>query len=254
MKQYKKRIDDYKKLIQEQYVREASVQSLIVQCKDVIPNWEECTISYFEFLYEQSKFIKKRWWVIQAGVLMMLWRILKEYGGAERMERMIGMSAALFAILIIPEIWKNHRCSAMEIEGACFYSLRQVCAAKILLFAIADLIMITIFFTVTFHTVQISVYEMTINFLVPFNISSCICFRLLCSRKQEMDYIAVLAIGIWTVVWMMIASQDLLYSMVAEPVWIGLLLLSFIYLVFCVYKSQCYYERIWEEKIDGINA
>lgn len=254
MKQYKKRIDDYKKLIQKQYIREASVQNLTVQCKNVIHDQEDRTISYFEFLYEQSKFIKKRWWVMQAGVLAMLCYILQEYGGTERMERMVGISAALFAILLIPEIWKNHRFSAMEIEGACFYSLRQICAAKILLFAIADLVMITVFFTATFYTAQVSVYEMAVNFLIPFNISSCFCFRLLCSRKQDMEYIAVLGCGIWAVIWMAVVSQDSLYSIAAKPIWTGMLLLSFLYLVFCIKKSQYYCEKIWEENIDGINA
>lgn len=254
MKQYKKRIDDYKNLIQKQYVKEASVQSLTAQCKEVLISQEDRPVSYFEFIYEQSRFIKKRWWVMQAGVLILLWHILKEYGGAERMERVIGISAALFAILIIPEIWKNHRCLAMEIEGACFYSLRQICAAKILLFAITDLIMITVFFAAAFHSMRISVYEMAINFLIPFNVSACICFRLLCSTKREMEYIVILAMGIWAVIWTSLVSQEPLYSMAAESVWIGLLLLSAAYLIFCIYKSQCYCERIWEENTNGINA
>lgn len=254
MKLYKKRIEDYKSLIQKQYVRESVVQNLTRQCKDAAVSQEKGRTSYFEFLYEQSKFIKKRWWVLQAVVLMMLWLILKDSGSIEEMERVIGVSAASFAILIIPEIWKNRRCMAMEIEGACLYSLRQIFAAKLLLFAVVDLIMITVFFAVTYHTVRISIYEMAVNFLIPFNVSSCISFRLLCSRKSEMEYAALLACGIWTVIWMAVVSHELVYAAIAEPVWLGLLLLSFAYLIFSIRKSQAYCEIVWEENTDGIKA
>lgn len=253
MKPYKKKIEDYKSLIRKQYVRENAIRELSAQCRDIMADQEGGGTSCFEFLYEQSKFIRKRWWVLQAGVLLLLWILLKDLNGAEGMERTMGIAAASFAILIIPEIWKNRRCLAMEIEGSCLYSLRQICAAKILLFAMADLTMITVFFVVTFHTVQVSVYEMAVNFMIPFNVSSGISFHLLCSRKNEMEYVAVLASGIFVVIWMAVVSQEILYGLIVESVWVFLLLLSFGYLVFCIRKSQVYCEIMWEKNVGGIN-
>lgn len=252
MKLYKKRIKDYKNLIQEQYVRESSVQKVVEQCEDVMLRKENKRTSYFDFLYEQSGFIKKRWWVLQGCVLILLWFLLKDSGGTENMERIIGSLATSFAILIIPEVWKNRRFSAMEIEAASFYSLRQICAARTLLFAVVDIMMVTIFLVVAFHTIQLSVYEMVINFLIPFNVSSCICFRLLCSKKLEMEYVAVLVSAIWMVIWLAVVTHDGIYHMIAEPIWIGLILLSFAYLIFCIRKSQFSYEIIWEDNTNGI--
>lgn len=238
MKQYKKRIDDYKKLIQEQYIRESSVQNVIDQCKGVMPPQENIRISYFEFLYEQSKFIKKRWWVLQGCVLFLLWFLLKDSGAAENMGRTMGIFAASFAVLIIPEIWKNRRFSCTEIEGAAFYSLRQICAARILLFAIVDMVMITVFLVITYNTIQISAYRMITNFLLPFNVSGCICFRCLYSKWAETEYIAVLVSIVWSIIWSAIVTQDSIYNMIAESIWLGLVLLSFGYLIFCIRKSQ----------------
>lgn len=113
--------------------------------------------------------------------------------------------------------------------------------------------MITVFFVVTFHTVQVSVYEMAVNFMIPFNVSSGISFHLLCSRKNEMEYVAVLASGIFVVIWMAVVSQEILYGLIVESVWVFLLLLSFGYLVFCIRKSQVYCEIMWEKNVGGIN-
>ena len=52
MKGYRKRIKDYKELIQKQYVRDAAVQKVIDCCGDLMISEEDCRTSYFEFLYE----------------------------------------------------------------------------------------------------------------------------------------------------------------------------------------------------------
>lgn len=208
MKRYKKKIEQYNNLIQEQYIRESSVQAVIDQCKDVRINQEDMRMSHFEFLYAQSQFIKKRWWVLQGCVLILLWLLMKDSG------------------------------STGEIERASFYSLRQICAARTFLFAIVDLIKVTLFFVITFSTIQISAYTMIINFFIPFNVSVCICFRLLNKKWSEKEYIAVILSTAYSVLWSVIVMQDSIYQRIAEPIWIGLLLLSFGYLIFCIRKSQ----------------
>lgn len=254
MKAYRKKIKDYKELIQKEYVRDVAVQNVIDRCSDLMTEEENSRISYFEFLYEQSRFIKKRWWGLQALVLILLWILLKDSDNAGDMGRMVGILATVFVVLIIPEIWKNQKYSAVEIEGAAFYSLRQICAARILLFAVADMVMVTVFFAVSFYTIQISAYRLITDFLVPFNVSGCICFRLLYSRREEMEYVALLVCGVWMGIWTVIVMHDEIYQSVVEPVWLVLLLLSFGYFVFCVKKSQRNCENSWEEFIDGIRA
>ena len=161
-------------------------------------------------------------------------------------QRTLGAGASLFVILVIPELWKNRRSSAMEIEGTSFYSLRQIYSARILLLGMADLLLLTLFYVAAVWTAQLSLETFIINFVVPFNISCCICFRVLCSRRAEMEYLAGIICLAWAAVWMMILGQDRIYEKIAVPVWAGLLICSFVYLVWCVRKAQKDCESIWE--------
>ena len=184
-------------------------------------------------------------------MLLLLWFLLADSDGAETVERALGALSVAFSLMIIPEVWKNRRYSAVEIEKTAYYSLRQICAARILLFAAADLVMITIFFAVSFRTLPISGCRIVINFLIPFNVSCCICFRLLYSRWNETEYIAVLLSLMCVLLWTEVVSSDVIYRKISLPVWTGLLVGSFLYLVFCIQKAQRCCEDVWEEKANG---
>lgn len=97
---------------------------------------EDYPLSYMEFLYDQMQFIQKRWWILQGCLLAVLWIFLNDAADIYEMQRLMGAGACLFAIFLVPEIWKNRRNQAMEIEGAAYYSLRQVCMVRILLFGL----------------------------------------------------------------------------------------------------------------------
>lgn len=246
MAHYQKKIKEYKKLIQNYYVRETSVQRVVDRCEAVMSRREDSRISYFEFVYEQAQYIEKKWWVIQGAVLLFLWYLLWDNGIEGNVERMIGNLAAIFAILIIPEIWKNRRYSSIAIEKAAYYSLRDICAARILLFAAVDMVMVSFFFVFTLYTVQITAYKLAVDFLIPFFVSCCICFRLLCSRWKEMEYASAVLCVVWNTVWLAVVADDAVYGRVARPVWIGLILLSFGFLILCIRKSLLDCETVWE--------
>ena len=229
MKQYEKKIESYQILIQKGYVRESVVRNVMKQCAGIMSRQDDRRASYFGFLHEQFKFIRKRWWALQGGSLLLLWMLLADYGEGANADRVLG------ALSVISS----------------YYSLRQICSARILMFAAVDLTKITIFFAVSFSTLQISAYRIVIDFLVPFNISCCICFRLLYSKWQEMEYIAVFLSTACIFAWSLIVSSDFIYERISMTVWIGLLLLSFVYLIYCIWKSQCNCEINWEGKANG---
>ena len=248
MKSYQKRIRGYKQLIQKNYVRESAVRNTAEQCADIVNQADIGRASCFQFLFEHSRPPRKRWWGIQGMMLLLLWFLLADSDGAETVERALDALSVAFSLMIIPEVWKNRRYSAVEIEKTAYYSLRQICAARILLFAAADLVMITIFFAVSFRTLPISGCRIVINFLIPFNVSCCICFRLLYSRWSEMEYIAVLLSMLCVILWTVIVTNDFIYRNISMPVWAALILVSFVYLVYCIRKSQCNCETVWEGK------
>lgn len=256
MREYEKKIRDYKRLIQTQYVKATAVEDVMQKCALITEQIGESVfderLTFFEFLYGQLKFIQKRWWLLQGGVLILIWILFSDLEGQENALRMLPAMSAMFAILVIPEMWKNRRFSATEIEKTTLYSLRQIYAARLLLFAAADLAMMTIFFVITFNTIQIDIYKIVINFLIPFNVSCCICFRLLYSKGHDIEYIAAFLNVICVSVWSVIAGTEFIYQRIAVPLWIGLIMLSFGYLVYCIRRSQRYCELIGEEQTNGI--
>ena len=58
MKAYRKRIKAYRELIQKEYLRDAAVHKTVESCDALLIREENCRVSYFEFLYDQSRFLK----------------------------------------------------------------------------------------------------------------------------------------------------------------------------------------------------
>ena len=257
MKKYEYQIQNYKKYVQKDCINNDRMQQTIKTCQKVLENQtmqqQTGRASYFEFLYEQSKFIKKRWWILQSCVLAYLWFWLSYYAADYKdTMRMMGVFATVFVILIVPEIWKNRRNGTIEIEQASFYTLRQICAARTLMFAVVDFVMSMIFLVATYQSATMPLYELMINFLLPVNVSCCICFRLLYSKWEKSEYIAVLLCLVWVGIWTMIVTNDVIYQRIAVPVWSGVLVLTFAYFVFCIYKSLKFDEKILEGRINEI--
>ena len=69
-------------------------------------------LSQLEFLRQQNRFLHKRWWVLQAGVLGLLWWLLQISGSTAEVQRAMGTLAPLFVVLVLPELWKNRASGA----------------------------------------------------------------------------------------------------------------------------------------------
>ena len=168
MKQFEKQIEQYKKIQQKDMRVEAEART-IQKCQMILVQAiaEETRVraSYFEFLFEQSKFIRKRWWILQGGILLYVWYWLSNYvlDLKDRM-RILGIFASVFVVLIVPEIWKNQRNGAVEIEEASYYTLRQICAARMLLFGVVDFAIIMIFLIATYMTTGFAIQDIVVNF------------------------------------------------------------------------------------------
>ena len=100
---------------------ESKIQKTISVSKEAFLSEEsEQTVSHIEFLYQQSKFIKKRWWLMQGLLLAFVCFLLKNSETDFTVRRILGLTGSLFVILIYPEIWKNRSCDALEIECTTF--------------------------------------------------------------------------------------------------------------------------------------
>mgnify|MGYP003372366428 CR=1 FL=1 len=211
----------------------------------------EKSLSYRSFLYIQFRLIKKRWWMLQILILIALWAIFPFAEDALYAYRSMGVVAALFIILIIPELWKNRANQCMEVESATYYSLRQVYSARMLLFGIVDVFIITVFCGVASVTLKLSLTDLLIQFLFPLVVTACICFGILCNKRGFNEVVAVGMCMIWSAVWWLILLDERIYHDIMIPVWVTLFCIALVFMVFTIYSSIYHCDRIWEEKLDG---
>ena len=159
------------------------------------------------------------------------------------------MAASLFAVLIMPELWKNRNTGAMEIEGTTFYTLRQMYAARIMAFALADGFILGIFFAAASLSGRITMWEAVVQFFIPFNISCCICFGTLYSRKTGSEVFSVFLCMMWDAVWFLFLLQEPIYEAVTKPMWALIFISSVLYLFYCVSRGQKKWRQMWEVQI-----
>ena len=208
----------------------------------------ECTMSHIEFLYQQSRNIKKFWWILQGGLLAFVCLLLKDMGTDFYIRRSLCLAGPLFVILIIPELWKNKAFNSMEIECTTFYSLRSVYAARLTLFAGVDMVLLSAFLAATSYFTRITLWEMLIQFLLPLNITCCICFRSLYSKRIQSEALSLLFCMIWAGLWFLITLNDTVYHAVSVPVWASLLAVSFSYMGYALYQGQKKWQQTLEVK------
>ena len=230
-------------------IDESKLQKTIAVSKAAFLAGEaEQTVSHAEFLYQQSKYVKKHWWLIQGLLLLFVCLLLHQTEGDLHIRRSLGVAAPLFAILILPELWKNRGNDAMEVEGTTFYTIRQVYAARLTLFAGVDLLLLTAFFCGATYFARITLWELMIQFLLPFNVACCICFHSLYGGRNTSEALSILLCAIWTGLWVLVISSDTLYQAISIPVWAAMLFLSFGYLAYTLHRGQKTIYKTWEAK------
>lgn len=228
---------------------EAKIQKTVeISKKAFLAGESEQTVSHAEFLYQQSRYVKKHWWLIQAVLLLTVCLLLHQTEGDLHIRRSLGVAAPLFVILILPEFWKNRGNDAMEVEGTTFYTIRQVYAARLTLFAGVDLLLLTAFFCGATYFTRITLWDLMIQFLLPFNVACCICFQSLYGGRNSSEVFSILLCSVWTGLWVLVVLSDAVYHAISVPVWIGLLAASFAYLAYSIRKGQKTIYKTWEAK------
>ena len=181
-------------------------------------------------------------------LLLFVCLLLQQMEGDLHIRRSLGVAAPLFVILILPELWKNRSYDAMEVEGTTFYTIRQVYAARLTLFAGVDLLLLTAFFCGATYFTRITLWELMIQFLLPFNVACCICFRCLYGGRNQSEALCVLLCSVWCGLWFLVISSETLYDAISVPVWAAMLVLSFAYLGYTLCRGQQTIYKTWEAK------
>lgn len=248
----KDRIADYKKQT-EQLPTEMDILETVRKSKEIFYEKEqERLLTYGEFLRIQFQLIRKRWWLLQMFFLAAAGYVMSSIQEEYFIHRTMGIAGVLFVVLAIPELWKNRSCCSMEIEACTYYSLRQIYAARIFLFGLADLCLLTVFCTVLLGGFQIAAYVLVSQFLFPMVVAACICFGMLCSRHDISESVSMVFCFMWCALWWLVTINERIYSVILLPVWLVLLGLASLFLAAAVYKTLQDCSQNWEVRFDGI--
>lgn len=242
--QIKKHLETKNKI----FYTEKNLQETLQKSKAAFLESEaENFISKAEFLYQQSKYIHKRWWILQGTILFLLWTILQMTERNFYVQRGMGIAASLFAILLLPELWKNRNANALEIESVSYYSLRQIYSARIFAFALVDFVLLCTFVLPIVLTGRLLVEEMMVQFFLPYLVACCICFRVLSDNRIGSEAFALFLCVVWCTVWIKIVLNEKVYGAISLPVWFGMIIVAAFYLVYCICKGRNSCTGMWEE-------
>ncbi|MCI5502451.1 MAG: hypothetical protein MR409_11175 [Lachnospiraceae bacterium] len=235
--------------------REEKIQETIQKSKNAFYiSEQEKMLSYHDFLWTQLKVLQKKWWVLQFFILAVLWIALSSINDEVYLQRSMGVAASVFVILIIPELWKNRSCSCMEIEVVSYYSLKQVYAARMLLFGIMDISFITLFLGTVTAGLHYELSELVIQFLFPLCVTACICFGILCSKNSFSETFAIGLCVIWSAVWLFVVLNENIYRIITVPIWFVLLGIAILFLSFTIYRILQNCNKYLEGTCDEIRA
>lgn len=242
------KLKDYKANIKvipnEQNIKETVRKSIDVYCLAE----QERLLTYWEFLWVQLRLIRKRWWLFQLLLLSVLWALLSLQGGQPE-QRYVGVEATLFIILIIPEFWKSQTYQSMEIETVSYYSLRQIYSARMLLFGIVDIVLITCFCWLSFAALNIALSQILVQFIFPMAVTACICFGMLCSKHPFSETITILMCIGWSGIWLFIVSNEKIYTTITYPIWLTFLGIALLFAAFTIYRTLYCCDDYWEENL-----
>lgn len=241
-----KKLEDYKTSMEivskEQNIKETVRKSIEVYCSVE----EERLLTYCEFLWVQLRLIRKRWWLLQFVLLLVLWFALPSLHGEIHTQRLMGVAASLFIILIIPEFWKSQTYRSMEIEAVSYYSLRQIYSARMLLFGIVDIVLISVFCWLALFMRNVTLWQILIQFILPMTVTAGICFGLLCSKRPFHEAAAIMMCIGWSSVWLFIVLNERIYAAIAYPVWIMFLGSALLFTVFVICRTLHCRNEYWE--------
>lgn len=198
---------------------------------------QEKILNYREFLWTQFHITQKKWWLLQILLLIGIGFVLSSNQEEFFIRRGLGIASVLFVILIIPELWKNKSNQCMEIESASYYSLRQIYSARIFLFGLVDIILLTGFCLFLHGKLHITLLSLLSQFLFPAAVTACICFGMLCNKRYVNETNSIVFCILWSVIWWGIIANEKIYSLIRLPVWILLVGVAFVVLGNLIYRT-----------------
>lgn len=215
------------------------LEETIALSRRIVMNMEkEKEVGLCEFIFGQMRFISKETWAVKAvvfaGMLAALYGTCQK--GESGAEQIMAVAASLLVLTAIPEIWKNIRYQAMDVESCTRFGLKKAYMARFLLLGMADLCMATAVVLWGNKWLALSFYQMALWLLVPYNSMLMVCLSVMAFGKKSSEYMAESGGALWMAAVFWLTGYLHIYEKVQLFLWGILLLFSYVYLAFVIGK------------------
>ena len=231
-----------------------AIDSTVLKAKEIMITKEKTSrIDFAEFLIIQMKIMRKRWWILQGILLFLACEWLSVSGDVDYIYRGWSILAALFVILIIPELWENMECKSMEIEESSLFDLRKVYAAELIAAGPVDTIFLT-FFCVTVTQLQyVLLADVLKQFVFPVMIAATICMMVFSCRNPFSELTTMVICIVANLLWATIVLNESIYYKITSWIWIGLFAVSISLIIYSVRKVINNTSKYKEKQTNGFN-
>ena len=147
---------------------------------------------------------------------------------------MMAVAASLLVLTAMPEIWKNIRYQALDVEGCTRFGLKKAYLARFLLLGMTDLCMATFFVLCTNRWLSSSFYQIALWLLVPYNSMLMVCLSIMAWGKRGSESMAEAVGALWMAAVFWLTGYWHIYEKVQLFMWGILLAASYVYLIFVI--------------------
>lgn len=227
-------INHYQTLSKDQATGEQINRCVDAISLEVRSNEPSVLTTYWMFIKGQWHFIEKKWWLFQGILLFLTSLYLTSSSFTHTDEKKLGIMGTLFIILMIPELWKNQSTHSTEIEQTTYFTLKQIYAARMILFLWVDITFIMVFCAFVTLSVQMTYLSLIINFLFPMIVTAIICFSILSRYEKMNESIAIMFCVVWNGLWTFCVTTLPIYESISPIIGVILFLIAILGLVVVV--------------------
>ena len=202
--------------------------------------------NYFEKVKRYFPFMNKTTFVIQF-ILLLIGIVVIKTMNFEKTRLILSLVMPILAFLQIVELEKSLKYNMYEIEMSCKMNFNELISIKLIINTIMNLIIMTIFASLTAVYFENEIYLLIIYFLVPFMLTNVINIRvtkLLKNKSNETINITVMIL-INIILFIINIKFPCVYETSSIFIWIGLLFITVFYFAKSVYEFYEEEDYIW---------
>ncbi len=158
----------------------------------------------------------------------------------------LGTGGTMLIVLVIPELWRNLNWGAIAIESVSMYTLRHLYCVRLIILSGVDLLLVTLFCVATSAQHRLAARELATQFLLPVNVTACICLTCLFAPKITKSAFPMALCMVFALLWQEIVKNENAYQSISSWTWSLGLICSICYLGICVSLGQQRMEKILE--------